>query len=262
MGAISVSAPPDLPIELQQLSGGDWTEFTVGESDAAVWRINFGSSVMFLKAERRHPLSEVPAEVSRLQWLAETGIPALKVIDCVTSSDRYWLLMTAVPGSDLTHMADRPAELCRVYASSLRRLHALDVSACPFDHSLDRRLAVAAANVAAGRIREDQFDEERQGWTAGEMLAWVQTHQPPSGDRVVTHGDACVPNIIAHDGRFSGFVDCARLGVADPWQDLALACRSLIQNCGREHVQGFLDAYGTAWDEERYRYYGGLDNLF
>ncbi|MDF2799913.1 MAG: family aminoglycoside O-phosphotransferase, partial [Devosia sp.] len=57
-------------------------------------------------------------------------------------------------------------------------------------------------------------------------------------------------------------VDLARLGVADLWQDLAIACRSIQRNIGADHVASFLGSYGAEWDETRYRYYNALDNLF
>jgi aminoglycoside 3'-phosphotransferase-2 len=67
---------------------------------------------------------------------------------------------------------------------------------------------------------------------------------------------------MVQHGAFAGIIDCGRLGVADRWQDLAIACRSLIYNCGQEHVAPFLATYGAEWDEERYRYYCTLDELF
>lgn len=258
-----MSAPIDLPEQLVSLRDHDWSPITLGRSEAAVWRIGLGNdNAVFLKAAPAHGLSELPGEADRLDWLARTGFKAPRRVEMLEASDRHYLLMTAVPGTDLTHYRDDPEALCRIYAQGLRRLHALDPTHCPFDHSLDRRLADAKANVAAGRVDETDFDADRQGWTATHIMDWLLANRPPTGDRIVTHGDACLPNLMALDGRFSGMVDCGRLGTADAWQDLALACRSLIYNCGAQYIPAFLAAYGAEWDEARYRYYCTLDELF
>jgi aminoglycoside 3'-phosphotransferase-2 len=254
-----------LPAQLVPLLGQDRHEITLGRSDALVWRFTGRDEgeALFLKAEANHPLTELPGEAQRLQWLAGTGIPGPSLRASFDEGDYHWLLMTALPGSDLTQLVERPEALRNALATGLRALHALDPATCPFDHRLDVKLALGAANAAAGRVDETDFDETRSGWTAQRVVDWLVHHRPAGGeDLVVTHGDASLPNIIALDDAFAGFVDCGRLGVADRWQDLAIACRSLIYNCGGEHVAPFLATYGAEWDEERYRYYCTLDELF
>ena len=251
-----------LPARLRQLAGRDAVDVTIGKSGAAVWRVDDGAAPLFLKSEPAHPLSEMPGEAARLAWLADTAVAAPKLIDHFEQDGRYWLLMTALPGQDLTHPVDRPQEIVQILATALRQMHGLDPLSCPFDHRLDARLATGAANVAAGRVDESDFDTEHEGWTAAAVLNWLQANRPPPGDLVVTHGDVSLPNLMAAGGTFTGFIDCGRLGVADRWQDLAIACRSLTYNCGRDHVSAFLDAYGAPWDEQRSRYYNALDELF
>ena len=255
---------PVLPARLAALLSQDRHEITLGRSDALVWRFTGKDEdeTLFLKAEPNHPLSDLPGEAQRLQWLAGTGIAAPALRASFSEQGFDWLLMTALPGTDLTHLVDQPEALRNVLATSLRALHALDPAACPFDRRLDAKLADGAANAAAGRVDETDFDESRKGWTTQQVLDWLLDHRPATEDLVVAHGDASLPNIMAEHGAFAGIIDCGRLGVADRWQDLAIACRSLIYNCGREHVAPFLATYGAEWDEERYRYYCTLDELF
>ena len=260
--SMAFESNPALPARLSALVDRHWHRVTLGKSDASVWRIEGAGETLFLKTEAVHPLSELPGEAQRLKWLAETGITAPQLRTILEEDGFTWLLMTALPGTDLTHWVDQPEALRNALATGLRALHALDSADCPFDHRLHAKLASGAANVAAGRVDETDFDESRDGWTAEQVLAWLLEHRPDGEDLVVAHGDASLPNIMAQHGAFSGVIDCGRLGVADRWQDLALACRSIIWNCGRDHVAPFLAAYGADWDEERYRYYCTLDELF
>lgn len=258
-----MTVPADLPTLFDSLRAQDWAEITLGKSQAHVWRIDLGAhGAVFLKSEPAHALSEVPGEGKRLDWLARMGFKSPRLVDAVEEAGRHWLLMTAVPGQDLTHYTDQPEALSRILAQGLRRLHALDPTHCPFDHSLDQRIAAGRANVLAGRVDESDFEPVHQGWSAAAVLDWVEANRPPTGTLLVTHGDACLPNLLAEDGRFSGMVDCGRLGVADPWQDLALACRSITANCGEAYVAPFLAAYGAEWDPVKYRFYNALDELF
>ena len=258
-----MTPPPDLPESFGPIKDLPWRSVTIGKSGAAIWSIalNDGNAV-FLKSEPLHPLAELPGEIERLNWLTRMGFKAPRVIDAEQGADRLWLLMSAVPGQDLTHYAGQPETYIRAYAQGLKRLHALDPTNCPFDHSLDARLAAAEARVTAGLVDETDFDDMHTGWTAPQVLDWVRANRPQTGEQIVTHGDASTPNILALDGRFSGMVDCGRLGLADVWQDLAIACRSIRGNIGQEHVPAFLAAYGADWDETKFRFYNALDEMF
>jgi aminoglycoside 3'-phosphotransferase II len=254
---------PNLPPALASLTDRKWTEITLGESGAAVWRVDLSDETsVFVKSEPAGEHAELPGETERLNWLTRMGFKAPRVVEALEHGDRHWLLMTAVPGEDLTHYTDRPGEFVRIYAQGLKRLHALDPRHCPFDQSVDARLEAATRRVEAGLVDETDFDDERQGWSAGDVLDWLKANRPATGAQIVTHGDASTPNVMALDGRFSGLIDCGRLGTADVWQDLALACRSIIYNIGREHLAPFLAAYGAEWDEAQYRFYCTLDELF
>ena len=61
----------------------------------------------------------------------------------------------------------------------------------------------------------------------------------------------------------SGFIDGGRAGLADPYQDLALAARSLASHLGPLWVPEFFGRYGIGpVDERKLRFYTLLDEFF
>ncbi|WP_321851370.1 APH(3')-II family aminoglycoside O-phosphotransferase [Pseudomonas paraveronii] len=237
---------------------------TIGESGADVFRLRGGErGDLFLKSEPIGPLEELAGEIERLRWLQQCYVPGPTVLDVLSENHRRWLLMSAVPGRDLASAGHLSAlEVIAIVANALRTLHQIPVTRCPFDHSLEQRIAVASQRVRAGEVDETDFDDERLGRTAADVFAELLSTRPSTHDLVVTHGDACLPNFMAEGNRFSGFIDCGRLGVSDRYQDLALAARSIARNCGPEWVAPFFDQYGVKPDEQRIAFYCLLDELF
>ncbi|PWK63887.1 APH(3')-II family aminoglycoside O-phosphotransferase [Aminobacter sp. AP02] len=255
----------DLPASLRgALAGYDWQRQTIGASGAGVFRLEAACKpALFLKCEESGPFAELPDEVARLRWLGAQGIPCPEVIVFETHGGHNWLLMSALGGRDLVSQETAPDKAIAIMAEALRTLHALDISTCPFDHRLAARIALAKTRMEAGIIDEDDFDEEWLGQSAETVFEQVLLRRPTSEELVVTHGDASMPNFIAEGERFTGFIDCSRLGVADRHQDLGIACWSIHLNLGPEWIAPFLALYGLPEaDAARLSYYQLLDEFF
>ncbi len=255
-----------LPVRLRDLLAGyEWRQDGLGRSSAHVFRLEAdGLAPVYLKTELADPLGELAGEVARLRWLASQGLACPEIIAHETDGEREWLLMSALPGRDFVS-AERlqPLERARLLADALRQLHAVDIAACPFDHRLENRIAAAKARLLAGRVDEDDFDEARLGRSAEDLFHELQAKRPSTENLVVTHGDACLPNFMADGPKFTGYIDCGRLGVADRHQDIALACGSIEHNFGEELVAEFLKAYGDFEPQaEKMAYYQLLDEFF
>lgn len=255
----------DLPAALRDaLAGYDWQRQTIGASGAGVFRLEVpGKPALFLKSEESSPFAELPDEVSRLRWLGGQGIPCPEVLAFEIHAGMHWLLMTAVAGQDLV-IQEVPAEQAiAIMADALRRLHALDIASCPFDHRLSGRIELARTRMEAGVVDVDDFDDEWLGQPAEAVFEQLLARRPVGEDLVVTHGDASMPNFIADGGRFSGFIDCSRLGIADRHQDLGILCWSIHFNLGQQWVAPFLELYGMPnADPARLAYYQLLDEFF
>jgi aminoglycoside 3'-phosphotransferase-2 len=257
-----VSLPPRLR---DLLAGYDWRQDALGRSEAHVFRLEAdGRAPVYLKTEPADPLGELAGEVARLRWLASQGFACPQVLAHETDGEREWLLMSAPAGADFVS-ADQvpPIERVHLLADALRRLHAIDIATCPFDHRLEARIEEAKARMLAGRVDEDDFDETRLGRSAQDLFRELEETRTETEDLVVTHGDACLPNFMADGAKFSGYIDCGRLGVADRHQDIALACGSIKRNFGRDLVAAFLEAYGDFEQQaEKMVYYRLLDEFF
>jgi aminoglycoside 3'-phosphotransferase-2 len=236
---------------------------TIGRSgDDVLCLTTDGVPLLFLKSEPVDPLSELPGEAERLRWLWMQGIACPEVVDFTTEAGRHWLLMRALRGRDLASAPDSaPERLVALAADALRQLHGLDITSCPFDHRAALRVARARERLAAGQV--DAADLDEPGGDLDLLHAGLCRKLPQVEDLVVTHGDASMPNLmVAPDGAFAGFIDCGRLGVADRWQDLAIATKSIAFNYGDAHVLPFLAHYGAPLDAPKCDWYRLLDEFF
>ncbi len=212
-------------------------------------------------------------DVKILQWL-DGKAPAPQVAAHEIQNGQDWLLMTRIQGKELCKpdVMNHPTLLLDCMAEALHTLWAIPVGDCPFERTVADNLSHAEAAIQFGRF--DPSDCEPETFGPGgfkdpkALLDWLKVNLPPQ-DRVVTHGDFCLPNLFTDGKRFTGFIDVGNLGAGDRWMDLALGWRSLKHNSDGHYGKVYPNidpddlfrAAGVPKDEEKLRYYILLDEL-
>jgi aminoglycoside phosphotransferase len=257
-----------MPAALQALLGDAAIEENrEGMSGAGVFHIERrGQPDQYLKIGERHSEQDLHPELSRLIWL-RGRLPVPEVIYWAEDDSRQNLLISAVSGLTLydESLRDQLPALMRLYASALHQIHNLPVESCPFDMRLDVKIAQAGQRLQDGAVDAENFDPERQGRTAQSAFREMRATRPGDEDLVFTHGDYCTPNVLIDPDTMtlSGLIDWGRAGVADRYQDIALAARSIDYNFGAEWIKPFYDAYGLSEvDGAKVAFYKLLDEFF
>lgn len=200
-------------------------------------------------------------------------IPAPRVLDWAERDGSATLLTCALPGIPASALPPTEARAAaRRLTEFLERLHTLAVRDCPFDRRLEVTVPMAAANVAAGLVDHDDFDEVRRGQRAERLLEQLLADQPRAqalqlADLVVCHGDYCLPNVLLDPDTLvvTGILDVGRLGVADRHLDLALLSRSMAWTEANPGYGPDLATWvigRTGADPWRIEYYRLLDEFF
>jgi kanamycin kinase len=161
------------------------------------------------------------------------------------------------------------------------------------DHEADRLEWLAGTDIPAPRVVERGDDwmlttelqgrDASQEWPAAERPAVLAglaeglrrlhalTECPflspfPGPRAVVTHGDYCAPNVFIDPVtlRFSGILDVSRLGLGDPYVDLALMHTSLSNGLNPQYgglpaARDFVVLAGADPDDPRIKHYAELD---
>ena len=262
----------NIPDEIESVIGlQDYTADHIGMSDSEV-RI-YRNHVLKIQPHS----DETDNEYAISKWLnGRICIPEIQAY-CVKDNTAY-TLMSRAEGRMLCdkEYLNNPALAISIAAQGIKQLWQISVEQCPCQASrLENRLKKAEYNVKNNLV--DMSSTEPETFSPGgfrnceELLEWLYANRPEE-DIVLTHGDYCLPNIFAKDNSLSGFIDIGKMGPADRWQDIAIAIRSLDHNFAGRYSDGkrifdfkpqmLTDALGLEFDEEKYRYYILLDELF
>lgn len=221
---------------------------------------------------------EAENEIQVMQWL-EKRLLVPKIIVHDRKGDKSYLLMTKASGEmacDEKYM-DHPEQLTDLLAQALKTLWQVDISDCPFDWTLDRKLQAARHLVENNLIDMENVEPDTFGENGfkdpEDLLRWLISHRPEE-ELVFSHGDFCLPNIyIKNDesGEKFTFIDLGRTGISDKWCDIALCYRSLQYNYSGKYGGKVYPDYNPnilfekleiSPDWDKIRYYILLDELF
>jgi streptomycin 3"-kinase len=246
----------------------DWHPVTRGESGADVFRS--GDGLRYAKAVGRAGVDALAAERDRIAWAHGIGLPTPSVLDWRTTEDGAWLVTTAVAGVPADGLA--PDAFTRAWPSivdAVRALHDVPAEECPFRRDLDTMLAMARDVAGRDAVNPDFLPDDDKAVAAAALVERVEAdagtrRQQEQRDRVVCHGDLCLPNLLIDGDRFSGSIDLGRLGVADPHADLSLLLANTRDTYGdlahtaRDVLAG---RYPRSIDDDRLAFYLRLDPL-
>lgn len=241
-------------------------------------RVGMSSSNIMLFSDKvlkiQDVCEETDNEIQAMQWL-EGRLSVPRVIAHEKEDGKSYLLMTKAPGKmacDESNMDD-PERLTGFLAQALKTLWQIDISNCPLDWSLDRKLKAAQYTVENNLADTENAEPDTYGEKGfkdpEDLLRWLKANRPEE-EKVLSHGDFCLPNIYIGNDQFT-FIDLGRTGIADKWCDVALCYRSLLHNYSGKYggkvypeydSNMLFDKLGLVPDWEKIRYYILLDELF
>lgn len=209
--------------------------------DARVWFIDREEGFYLKRAAR----GSLRAEAEMTRYFHEKGLAA-QVLDYL-QTDADWLLTRRVPGEDCTHSEhlSEPKRLAELLGTLLRQLHGQDTAGCPVPDRTKDYLQTVSENYHKGHYDRSLFPDNWGYASAEEAWQAARDAAPLLRSDTLIHGDYCLPNILLHNGQFSGFIDLGNGGVGDRHIDLFWGVWSLGFNLKTDAwTDRFLDAYG------------------
>lgn len=212
------------------LLGKNLVENDIGQSGDKVYKIEgFNDDKnKYLKIENKERLFGIKREYEVYEFLKGK----IKVPE-VYYYEYPYLITTEVKGicSFQVEESER-IKVMRILAKALKELHLIDIK----DFSL---LSDLTYEIKNGKNTED-----------GLLNMACEEY-------VFVHGDACLPNIIIHEGEFGGFIDMGAAGIGNRYEDLAYCVWSTLYNFKDvKYIHEFFKEYGEEYyDRDKLNFY-------
>jgi aminoglycoside phosphotransferase len=237
-----------------------------GSTKAALLRITINSSNHFILKQQVYNKHNVTLknDYQNYLWL-EGKIPVPKIIFYERLGNFEFLCLTELQGKTLEYYFDKieAEKIIKQYAQSLKILHSLEIDKTALVQDLDLKILKAKFNLEHGLVPFSELQPENQAYSPNELFEKLLSVKPPDYELVFTHGDYCFDNLLFENDHLSGFIDMGNGGIADKYQDIALAVRNIYDNFSPEMVDLFYSAYGLDQpNQNKLTFYRLLDEFF
>lgn len=242
------------------------TQISGGKTNAELFRVTTDESKSFILKKQIYSNHNVNLKYDYQNYLWLDGkIPVPKIIFYEQLSDFELLCMTELQGKTLEYYFDKieTEEIIKQYAISLKKLHSLKIDNTALVQHLDLKISKARFNLDSGLIDFTDLQPENQTYSPEELFVKLLSIKPSDYELVFTHGDYCFDNLIFDNHNLSGFIDIGNGGIADKYQDIALAVRDIRDNFRPEMVDIFYKVYGLDKpNKNKIEFYILLDEFF
>ncbi|WP_428659337.1 APH(3') family aminoglycoside O-phosphotransferase [Runella sp.] len=237
-----------------------------GATSATLYRlISSEKGVYYLKINHDPDATEsLNDDKTIYEWLSGK-IEVPKVIFYKKTATYEALCVTEIEGITLEAMIGTVAEeeIIQLYAQTLKKLHSMPIEDCTVQRNLAGKLNTVKYRIEQDLIAADEFEEGYQYLSPKELFERLLRKIPDNYEPVFTHGDYCFDNLLIKQGKLSGLIDIGRGGIADKYQDIALAIRSIRHELGDEYIGLFCKEYGLEnLNKEKVFFYTLLDEFF
>ena len=257
----------DIKNQLDKYFGNYTTkQISGGSTKAELFRVTTDKSESFILKKQVYSNHNVNLkdDYQNYLWL-EGKIPVPKIIFYEQLGDFEFLCLTELQGKTLEYYFGKieTAKIIKQYAKSLKRLHSLEIDNNALTQQLDLKLRKAKFNLDNDLLQLSELQPENKNYSPNELFAKLISLKPSDYELVFTHGDYCFDNIIFDNDNLSGFIDIGNEGIADKYQDIALAVRNIHDNFSPEMVDIFYKVYGLYKpNKNKIEFYILLDEFF
>lgn len=232
----------------------DLEEISIGCSDSQVFRIKNKKGIFFLKVAKKDMLT---SEYEKLKWLGgKLNVPKIVLYDY--TDDTEYLITESIGGEMVCseYYLNNPEIGINVIAKAFKQIVEVDIKDCPFNVSIDYKLALVESNVNNNLIHlEDLKEETLKKFGNLENIIKFLKNNKFDDEYCFSHGDTSLPNIFASGNEFIGFIDVGECGIADKWFDLAICEKSIRRNYGEQYISKFYEELNIIPERDKIDYY-------
>ncbi|WP_127590638.1 aminoglycoside 3'-phosphotransferase [Paenibacillus lautus] len=227
-------------------------------SRSSVYHIKGPVHDYFLKVTSKDQMN---CEAIMTNFLYNFGI-CPKVVHYVSNDTNDFFVTERLTGSDAAsdEYLEQPGHLSEVFAESLLSLHRVQPVNCPITNGLEEMVIRAERKYREGGVEKGLLRYLGYSNIKVAYEDMISLFKNSTEDRVVIHGDYCLPNLILQDFKMTGYIDVGYGGIGDRHYDIFWGLWSLQFNLrSDDYSKQFVKAYGKHLiDQDRLRLCGLL----